>query len=129
MDVSDLRFDLAWTSLLLRMHNGMKLRDSVIPTYETLMGLKVERVEFFEVFAYFRRLFNSAIWFTADSERGKMGARSVDELSTTEGFSGMKRRRDAVKNGIRNVDRINGHASAWIGKVRIFPNTVREEKA
>ena len=58
-----------------------------------------------------------------------MGARSVDELSTTEGFSGMKRRRDAVKNGIRNVDRINGHASPWIGKVRIFPNTVREEKA
>ena len=36
--------DSIWlaTSLLLRMHNGMKLRDSVIPTYETLMGLKVE---------------------------------------------------------------------------------------
>ena len=112
MDVSDLRFDLAWTSLLQRMHNGMKLRDSVIPTYETLMGLKVEQVEFFEVFAYFRRLFNSAVWFTTDSERGEMGAWSVDELSTAEGFSGMKRHRDAIKNGIRNVGRIDGHASA-----------------
>ena len=129
MDVSDLRFDLAWTSLLQRMHNGMKLRDSVIPTYETLMGLKVEQVEFFEVFAYFRRLFNSAVWFTTDSERGKMGAWSVDELSTAEGFSGMKRHRDAIKNGIRNVGRINGHASARIGKVRIFLNTVKKEKA
>ena len=124
-----MRFDLAWTSLLQRMHNGMKLRDSVIPTYETLMGLKVEQVEFFEVFAYFRRLFNSAVWFTTDSERGKMGAWSVDELSTAEGFSGMKRHGDAIKNGIRNVGRIDGHASAWIGKVRIFPNTVRKEKA
>ena len=129
MDVSDLRFDLAWTSLLQRMHNGMKLRDSVIPTYETLMGLKVEQVEFFEVFAYFRRLFNSAVWFATDSERGKMEAWSVDELSTAEGFSGMKRHGDAIKNGIRNVGRIDGHASAWIGKVRIFPNTVRKEKA
>ena len=58
-----------------------------------------------------------------------MGARSVEELPTTEGFSGMKRHGDAIKNGIRNVDRINGHAGAWIGKVRIFPNTVREEEA
>ena len=123
--------DSIWlaTSLLLRMHNGMKLRDSVIPTYETLMGLKVEQVEFFEVFACFRRLFNSAVWFPADSERGEMGVWSADELSTAEGFSGMKRHRDAIKNGIRNVGRINGHASARIGKVRIFLNTVKKEKA
>ena len=50
----------------------MKLRDSVIPTYETLMGLKVEQVEFFEVFAYFRRLFNSAVWFTTDSDDDRL---------------------------------------------------------
>ena len=73
------------------------------------------------MFAYFRRLFNSAVWFTTDSERGEMGAQSVEELSTTEGFSGMKRPRAAIKNGIRNVGRFNGHSSAWIGKVRIFP--------
>ena len=81
------------------------------------------------MFAYFRRRFNSAVWFTTDSERGKMGAWSVDELSTAEGFSGMKRHRDAIKNGIRNVGRFNGHSSAWIGQVRIFLNTIKEEKA
>ena len=84
---------------------------------------KIRMVEFFEVLACFKVLFKSAVWFTTDSERGEMGARSVEELSTTEGFSGMKRPRDAItiKNGIRNVGRFNGHSSAWIGKVRIFP--------
>ena len=82
---------------------------------------KIRMVEFFEVLAYFKVLFKSAVWFTTDSERGEMGARSVEELPTTEGFSGMKRHGDAIKNGIRNVGRFNGHSSAWIGKVRIFP--------
>ena len=82
---------------------------------------KIRLVEFFEVLACFRGLLKSAVWFTADSERGEMGARSVEELPTTEGFSGMKRHGDAIKNGIRNVGRFNGHSSAWIGKVRIFP--------
>ena len=90
---------------------------------------KIRMVEFFEVLACFKVLFKSAVWFTTDSERGEMGAQSVEELSTTEGFSGMKRHRDAIKNGIRNVGRINGHASARIGKVRIFLNTVKKEKA
>ena len=90
---------------------------------------KIRMVEFFEVLACFKVLFKSAVWFTTDSERGEMGARSVEELSTTEGFSGMKRHGDAIKNGIRNVGRFNGHSSAWIGKVRIFLNTIKEEKA
>ena len=92
---------------------------------------KIRLVEFFEVLACFRGLLKSAVWFTADSERGEMGARSVEELPTTEGSSGMKRHGGAItnKNGIRNVGRFNGHSSAWIGKVRIFLNTIKEEKA
>ena len=99
LDVSDFRFDLAWTSLLLRMHNGMELRDSVLQTYESLAGFKVEQIEFFEVLACFRRLFNSAVWFITDPEKGEMGSRSVEGLSVAEGFSGMKRHKDAIKKG------------------------------
>ena len=42
---------------------------------------KIRMVEFFEVLACFKVLFKSAVWFTTDSERGEMGARSVEELS------------------------------------------------
>ena len=42
---------------------------------------KIRMVEFFEVLACFRGLLKSVVWFTTDSERGEMGARSVEELS------------------------------------------------
>ena len=108
MDVSDFRFDLAWTSLLLRMHSGIKLRDSVLQTYESLAGFQVEQIEFFEVLACFRRLFNSAVWFTADSKRGELDSRSVEGLSVTEGFSGMERHREAIRKGYEMLVELTG---------------------
>ena len=81
------------------MHSGMKLRDSVLQIYESLAGFQVEQIEFFEVLACFRRLFNSAVWFTMDPERGEMDSRSVEGLSVAEGFSGMGRHKDAIRKG------------------------------
>ena len=99
LDVSDLRFDLAWTSLLLRMHNGTELRNSILQTYERLAGLRVEQIEFFEVHACFRRLFNSAVWFTASPEKSGVDSKTAEGLFAAEGFSGMKRHKDAIKKG------------------------------
>ena len=115
--------DSIWlaTSLLLRMHNGMKLRDSVIPTYETLMGFKVEQVEFFEVFACFRRLFNSAVWFTTDPERGEMDSRSVEGLSVAEGFSGMERHKDAVRKGYEMLVELTDIRVPGLERYAYFP--------
>ena len=69
---------------------------------------KIRLVEFFEVLACFRRLFNSAVWFITDPEKGEMGSRSVEGLSVAEGFSGMKRHKDAIKKGYEMLVELTG---------------------
>ena len=121
MDVLDFRFDLAWTSLLLRMHSGMKLRDSVLQIYESLAGFQVEQIEFFEVLACFRRLFNSAVWFTTDPERGEMDSMSVEGLSVAEGFSGMERHKDAVRKGYEMLVELTDIRVPGLERYAYFP--------
>ena len=116
LDVSDFRLDLAWTSLLLRMHNGMELRDFFLRTYERLAGFKVEQIEFFEVLACFRRLFNTAVWFITDPEKSGTGPRSVEGLFAAEGFSGMKRHRDAIKKGYEMLVELTGIRVSGLGR-------------
>jgi aminoglycoside phosphotransferase (APT) family kinase protein len=56
IDVSDSRFDLAWTLVLVSSYEGAEWRDRILREYERLAGTKVEQIECFEVFACAKRL-------------------------------------------------------------------------
>jgi len=69
--IADFRSDLAWTLLLSYAYSTRENRDVVLKSYETVLGRDVEEIEFFEVLAALRRLFD----VTSSFDRG------VDELS------------------------------------------------
>jgi aminoglycoside phosphotransferase (APT) family kinase protein len=72
-DVSDARFDLAWSLLLVLSHAGAQMRDRLLDEYEKVAGAAVEQLEFFEVFACARRLFAIVVSLSEGSE--KLGLR------------------------------------------------------
>ncbi|MCP4541115.1 MAG: phosphotransferase [Chloroflexi bacterium] len=57
-DISDSRFDLAWTLLLISTHKDAKWRDIILHEYERLTETPVEQIEYFDVAACTRRLFS-----------------------------------------------------------------------
>ena len=60
IDIADYRFDLAWTLLLLSTEWSPDSRDIVLKEYERIAGQPVEDIEFFDVIACTRRLFDIA---------------------------------------------------------------------
>jgi aminoglycoside phosphotransferase (APT) family kinase protein len=60
-DLSDYRFDLAWTLLLIGCNEAPKWREPVLREYERQVGHKVEGLEFFDVAACVARLFSVII--------------------------------------------------------------------
>ena len=56
LQVSDPRFDLAWTLLLVSTHGHVAWRDYILQEYARLSGAGVEQIEWFETFACVRRL-------------------------------------------------------------------------
>ncbi len=58
VDVSDSRFDLAWTLLLVSTYEGREWHGRILHEYERLAGAKVEQLAFFEVYACLKRLYS-----------------------------------------------------------------------
>ena len=56
--VSDSRFDLAWSLLLVSTYEGKVWYERILHEYERLAGAKVEQLAFFEVFACLKRLYS-----------------------------------------------------------------------
>ena len=61
IDVLDYRFDLAWTLMLLCTTGAAEMGNAMIKEYERLVGYRVENMEFFEVLACCRRLFDISV--------------------------------------------------------------------
>jgi aminoglycoside phosphotransferase (APT) family kinase protein len=61
VDVSDSRFDLAWTLLLVSTHENETWHRRILLEYERLAGTKVEQLAFFEVFACLKRLYSVVV--------------------------------------------------------------------
>lgn len=103
-DISDSRFDLAWTLVLANSYLGVEWRNRILQEYERLTGAKVKQIEYFEVFACGRRLFSVMVSLSEGAE--KLGMRP-------EAVTMMKQQMGAVKRvyglllertGIRMVD-------------------------
>jgi aminoglycoside phosphotransferase (APT) family kinase protein len=84
VDVSDSRFDLAWTLLLLSTYEGEVWHKRILHEYERLAGAKVEQLAFFEVFACLKRLGSIAASLTYGPEalgmRPGAGATMVQQM-------------------------------------------------
>lgn len=71
-DISDARFDLAWTLILAYAYMGEAWRKRLLKCYERLWGNEVEQIEIFEVFACLRRLFDAAVSLSQGAEKQGM---------------------------------------------------------
>jgi aminoglycoside phosphotransferase (APT) family kinase protein len=58
IEVSDFRFDLAWTLTIVNAFLGPEWRDMTLSEYEYLTQQQVADLDFFEVFACLKRLFD-----------------------------------------------------------------------
>lgn len=61
VDVTDPRFDLAWTLLLISTHEDERWRKVILEGYERQLGQKVEQIEVFEAAACVKRLASVAL--------------------------------------------------------------------
>ena len=61
IEVSDPRFDLAWTLLLVGTQQSPEWRDLVLREYERQIGAEVEHLEYFDAAACAKRLFFVAV--------------------------------------------------------------------
>jgi aminoglycoside phosphotransferase (APT) family kinase protein len=77
--VSDYRLDLAWTLLLMGTHGSPAVRVGVLSEYERLRGEPVAGLEFFDVWASARRLYDIYLSLTGRGERSGLrpGAESL----------------------------------------------------
>ena len=67
--ISDARFDLAWSMLLVGTQEDAIWRDRILQAYESLSGTPVEEIEYFEVYACAKRLFSVVVSLTAGAEQ------------------------------------------------------------
>ncbi len=80
VDISDPRFGLAWTLLLVGAYEGIRWRDVILNEYERLAGTKVEQIEFFDVIACIKRLFSIVISLSEGSETMGMRPEAVAKM-------------------------------------------------
>jgi aminoglycoside phosphotransferase (APT) family kinase protein len=78
IQVSDSRFDLAWTLMLVGAAEGWHWRDRMLAEYERLAGAPVQELEWFEVAACSKRLFSVFVSFAAGPETLGMRREAVD---------------------------------------------------
>jgi aminoglycoside phosphotransferase (APT) family kinase protein len=69
LQVSDARFDLAWTLLLVGSYRGEDWRNRILREYQRLAGTEVEQLEYFEVCACARRLSDVVVSLSTGAEQ------------------------------------------------------------
>ncbi len=99
--ITDYRFDLAWTLLLVMSYEGNTWRNEILRGYEREAGAKVEYLEFFDVVACVRRLYSTIASIRYGAE--KLGMRPGAEQEMLKQKSAMRRVYDLMVNraGIR----------------------------
>jgi aminoglycoside phosphotransferase (APT) family kinase protein len=68
-EISDRRFDLAWTLIVVCPNEGMHWRERILREYERAAGFTIEGIEYFEVAACLRRLFSVLVSLAVGAEQ------------------------------------------------------------
>ena len=76
-DISDARFDLAWTLVLVSSYEGAAWRENILGVYEERLGATVQQIEYFEVYACVRRLFSIVASIQGGAEKLGMDPSAV----------------------------------------------------
>jgi aminoglycoside phosphotransferase (APT) family kinase protein len=99
--VSDARFDLAWTLLLVGSLVNTQWRRSILEEYERLTGSRMAQMAFFDVAACFKRLYGVAVSLSEGAER--LGMRSGAEAIMKRQIGAIKQAHDLLleRTGIR----------------------------
>ena len=79
-EVTDPRFDLAWTLLLVQATRGQAMRDAVLARYEHYAGMPVVDLDFFDAAASLRRVASIVISLRAGSEVFGMRAGAEEQM-------------------------------------------------
>jgi aminoglycoside phosphotransferase (APT) family kinase protein len=87
IDVSDSRFDLAWTLLLVSTYEGQAWYGRILHEYERLAGARVEQLAFFEVYACLKRLYSVVASLTYGPETLGMRPAAADIMRRQLGAS------------------------------------------
>jgi len=80
LQVTDARFDLAWTLLLAFAYLGRSWRDQILSEYERIQGLAVDQIEVFEVSACARRLFDISVSISEGAQKLGMRPEAVQSM-------------------------------------------------
>jgi Ser/Thr protein kinase RdoA (MazF antagonist) len=78
IQVSDPRFDLAWTLMLVGAAEGWAWRDRIVAEYERLVAVPMQGLEWFEVAACGKRLFSVVESLAAGPEALGMRPEAVE---------------------------------------------------
>ena len=73
LEVSDMRFDLAWTLVLIGAAEGRSQSRQLLAEYERIAGTPVPQLDFFEVIACLKRLFSVVV--SMQDGAGELGMR------------------------------------------------------
>jgi len=79
-DVTDPRFDLAWTLVLAHAYGWPGSRNQILQGYERNAGKPVEEIETFEVIACARRLLDLTISLTQGAEQMGMNVQATEAM-------------------------------------------------
>ncbi len=101
LDISDSRFDLAWTLVLVSSLEGAKWRHRILQEYERLAGARVEQIAYFEVAACAKRLGSVVLSLSYGPE--KLGMRPDAATMMQRQMGALKRVYDLLleRTGIR----------------------------
>jgi aminoglycoside phosphotransferase (APT) family kinase protein len=83
--VSDARFDLAWTLMLASAYHGIEWREKILTEYERISESRVEAIEYFEVAACARRLFDISVSMTQGPEKVGMRPEALSMMKREMG--------------------------------------------
>jgi len=80
IEISDARFDLAWTLLLVGTQENPQWRGRILHEYERLAGSKIEEIEYFEVIACIKRLASVAMVLSGNADKVGMRSDAADMI-------------------------------------------------
>jgi aminoglycoside phosphotransferase (APT) family kinase protein len=83
--VSDPRFDLAWTLLLLETHEGRWLRNAVLDGYTQLVGHEIDELDFFSVYSCAKRLASLVMSLLRGPEESGMRPDALESMREHRG--------------------------------------------
>jgi len=83
--IADFRSDLAWTLLLHYAYSTEEDRNTTLKSYETILGREVEEIEYFEVLATLRRLFDVTSSFDMGATERGLRPEALELMKETVG--------------------------------------------